>query len=72
MVTAVFISISMDVLEASGAHEICLVFVPLSDNIPVGNFTVVVAVVVCLFYGQGLIVAQARLQLAKTIIALTL
>lgn len=59
MVTAVFISISMDVLEASGAHEICLVFVPLSDNIPVGNFIVVVAVMVCLFYRQGLIVAQA-------------
>lgn len=53
MITAVFISISMDILEASGAHEICLVFVPLSDNIPVGNFIVVVVIVVCLFYGQG-------------------
>lgn len=72
MITAVFISISVYLLEASGAHEICLVFVPLSDNIPVGYFIVVVAVVACLFYGHGLVVAHARPQLAMTIIALTL
>lgn len=72
MITAIFIPISMYILEASGAHEICLVFVPLSDNIPVGYFIVVVAIVIFLFYGQGLIVAQARLQLAMIRIALTL
>lgn len=51
-------------MGALDAHKICLFFVvvvPYPTHIPVGYFSVV-AIVVCLFYRQGLTVASKLLQ----------